>query len=754
MGRARVWVLAATLLGVAGHGWSDVVVSRSAQIAPGEDEGRLELRLGNGAEVAPRPPRTDLAPAKALSDREVRRVLDRLPPLPPLEGEEKSFALRESSLPPPRTGATVKEAFPPPQTAPTPETPAAGPLAVSRRAPEGEVPLAPQLSLTFSQPMVAVSSHDALAREGVPVRLEPQPSGHWRWVGTKTLLFEPEPRFPMATQYRVTIPAGTRSAGGGTLPGDVSFTFSTPPLQLEAHHPLDAPALRQPLLFASFDQRIDPERLRSSITLAPGNVAVRLATADEVKADAAVSQLAAQASDGRWLAFVPVTPLPADTSVTVAIAAGAPSAEGPRTTPKTLRWQFRTFGRLKVESHQCGYGGECRPGWPWTVTLSNPLDAKAFQRDWVRVTPEVPLRTSVYGNVLQIEADTKGRTAYQVRIAAALRDQFGQTLGKDGTLTFTVGSAEPQLSGHEGVVVLDPMASPAFSVFSVNHSELRVRAYAVGPTDWPAFTAFMQERWRDAQRTPPGRLALSETVAVKAAADELTETRIDLRKALSNGLGHAILVVEPSRPARNARQSVVAWVQATQIGLDAFVDDQSLVAWATSLADGKPLVDCALSIDASTAVRSGADGVARLDLELGGGRVLIARCGNDVAILPESEYVYGDTVGWQRRLRVDSHAWHVFDDRQMYRPGEEVKLKGWIRRIGAGPSGDVGPLASRPESLGYLVNDAQGNQVASGTAPLNAFAGFDLSIPLPPTMNLGMASVTFTTQARDTSAPT
>ena len=56
--------------------------------------------------------------------------------------------------------------------------------------------------------MVALDSHEGLAHHAVPVRLTPQPPGEWRWVGTRTLLFEPEGRFPMATGYRVEVRAG------------------------------------------------------------------------------------------------------------------------------------------------------------------------------------------------------------------------------------------------------------------------------------------------------------------------------------------------------------------------------------------------------------------------------------------------------------------------------------------------------------------------------------------------------------------
>ena len=51
----------------------------------------------------------------------------------------------------------------------------------------------------------------AEAEKVQPAELRPlPPGGRWRWVGTKTLLFEVEPRLPMATEYSVTVPAGTR----------------------------------------------------------------------------------------------------------------------------------------------------------------------------------------------------------------------------------------------------------------------------------------------------------------------------------------------------------------------------------------------------------------------------------------------------------------------------------------------------------------------------------------------------------------
>jgi uncharacterized protein YfaS (alpha-2-macroglobulin family) len=712
-------------------------------VRPGQvtDAKGLVLRLSEGQESAERPSPAPPARATALSDGETAAVLARLPALEPLPDDEKDFALREKSLPPPRTGATVKEPFPPPADAPSPPPAASGPLTVLRHAPEGDVPLAPNLSVTFSLPMVAVTSHDDLAKAGVPVRLDPQPAGQWRWVGAKTLLFEPTGRFPMATAYRVEVPAGTKSATGDTLASAARWTFTTPPPVLASQHPEARPARRQPILFASFDQKIDPAAVLRSIKLRPA-ATLRLATPDEVKADEDVSRLASQATDGRWLAFVPEAPLPPDAGITVSVGPGTPSAEGPRTTAKAQEWSFRTYGALKVVEHRCGWNGQCPPGTPWQIQFSNPLDVKAWKKSLVTVSPDLPgMQTSVGGQWLNVNGRSKGRTTYRVTLSPEIRDAFGQTLGATPPLTFTVGSAEPLLHGRGGFVTLDPAAGPRFSVYSVNHASVDVRAFAVTPKDWRAFGTFMQNQWRDRAAQPPGRPELNETVKVQGVPDELTETRIDLSKALPNGRGHAIVIVKPTKAAaKNEPPPVVAWVQATQIGLDAFADQERLLAWVSSLRDGRPLEGVELAVEpAGLTGRSGRDGLATFDLKEQGGSVLVARQGDDVALLPDNQGWWGNDGGWRRYPQVPGQAWFVFDDRHLYRPGEEVKLKGWVRQVGAGPRGDVEPLPESYRQLEFVARDAQGNEVAKGTQPLNAFGGFDFALKLPPTMNLGTA---------------
>src|SRR6185503_718804 len=83
--------------------------------------------------------------------------------------------------------------------------------------------------------------------------------------------------------------------------------------------------------------------------------------------------------------------------------------------------------------------------------------------------------------------------------------------------------------------------------------------------------------------------------------------------------------------------------------------------------------------------------------------------------------------------------WFVFDDRKMYRPGEEVHIKGWIRIIGEVKGGDVGLLDAGPTNVEYSLKDSRGNDILRGDARINALGGFDTSFKLPAGMNLGYA---------------
>ncbi|MET0624258.1 MAG: alpha-2-macroglobulin family protein [Pyrinomonadaceae bacterium] len=736
---------------------SDGDVYEAAEEAGAVERKGLRFRLSEGAEQAEAAgPRAPAAPAVKLSQAETARVLARLPELKAAEGDRQEFALRERSLPAPRAGATVLSPFPAPETREAPDAAAAGEQRVVRHSPTGEVPIAPQVSLTFARPAVAVTSQDEAART-VPARLSPQPAGRWRWLGTKTLIFDPaEGRLPMATEFEVSVPAGASKP--------LTWKFATPAPKLVAKYPEGVNTRRDAVIFMEFDQKVDPAAVLRTLKLTAGASApaLRLAKDDEIAADENVSRLVKAATAGRWLAVRATgaggearEALPADSPVTVTVGAGTPSAEGPRRTTAAQSFSFRTYGPFRVTSHACGWNDRCAPSDQWIIQVSNPVDLEAFDASKVKVEPEVPgLTVNAYGTTIYVHGSKRGRTSYRVTLDPALRDQFGQTLGSPVTVSFNVGPAPPGLmSGGGNFVVLDPAGGPHLSVYSVNHPTLKVTLYAVEPKDYEAYVAHMRsvngyyDEKRQGPAGPPGTLVSSKPVAVKGQPDELTETRLDLSAALKGGRGNVFVVVEPASRAaaqkgRGAQREVLrTWVQVTGIGLDAFVDREELVGWATALADGRPLEGVEMTLlPSGPRATSGRDGLVRLGLPPQTSAMtgmLLARRGDETAFLPElSDWWYGAS-SWARRDAPDALRWYVFDDRKMYKPGEEVSLKGWLRRVGGGKNGDVGPLAGGAASVTYTLRDSRGNEILKDSAPLNALGGFDTKFKLPATMNLG-----------------
>ena len=736
------------------------VYAGNPSVITDEDEG-LRFRLSEGTNQPETRPATNPKPATTLSNAETEAVLKRLPQIKAETSDETDFALRPQSLPPPRTGITVMQPFPAANEMAPPDLKAAGPLEVIRYSPEGDVPITPNLSVTFSQPMIAITSQEEAAKY-VPVKLTPEPTGKWRWIGTKTLLFEPDVRFPMATQYSVSVPAGTKSATGGTLSNAKSWTFTTPPPTVKTTYPgTGAPRPLDSLMFVELDQRVDPAAVLKTIKVTAGNapVPLRLATNDEIEADLYLKQLVKNAEKDRWLAFRAIDALPGNSYLTVTIGPGTPSVEGPRTTNAKQDFNFYTYGPLRITKSECGYSGGCRPQDWFRIEFNNPIDATAFKESQVTIQPAMEgLKPFLQGNAIVINGIKKPDTTFKLTLDKSITDAFGQKLGKDETVEFKVGPADPVfwLSGN-GFAVLDPDGPRRLSLYTVNFKTVKVSLYAVEPSDWIQFQIYRQLHYRGANDpagkkvTLPGRLIDSKQVGLKSSPNEMIETTIDLAPAFKNGFGQALVAIESISPiSDNLHNPLLCWVQSTQIGLDAFVDNKQLIGWANSLVDGAPLSDVKMEIiPAKVSATTGTDGIASLPLKPApdtGKSILVARRGDDVAILPEDTSAWwNNETSWRQKPETDDLVWYVFDDRKLYRPGEEVHIKGWIRRIGTGKDGDVGLLNGAIKTLKYVIEDDNDNEISRGTLTLNAFGGFDTAFKLPENMNLGTATVEFET---------
>jgi uncharacterized protein YfaS (alpha-2-macroglobulin family) len=694
----------------------------------------------------------DAAPAAAgdkLDPGAISAVVDRLPPFA-TSGGAVPFKRPPEPLARPRVGATITKPFGGAAPEPKPKPTDSGPLKVLRYQPIGDVDIAPDLSVTFSQPMVPLGTLAQLDQAAVPVKVTPALKGRWRWIGTRTLRFEftgAIDRLPMATSYNVEVPAGVASQTGNKLAAAVHWTFQTPPPNVLTFAPEQTTVDTTPVFIATFDQRVDPDAVIKTMTLdaAGKRFTVRRASTAEVIANDTVHQISDDTPDGRWIAFRPTSKLPNGVGLAISIGPGTPSAEGPRTTTTPSIHRAITYSALAVTNTGCGFGEGCRPGTSFTVEFNNALDAKAFASKQVTITPALAASIGVAGNTITINGATKRDTHYVVHLPATLRDEFGQTLGAATTKEFDVGEATPALMPFGGrLTTTDPSATrPSVSVTSVGQQKLKVDVYATDPSRWLDYEN-IAGRWDGNQSLAAWSKLSTTTIAVDGGGRDLTESTIDLGADLHGPTGHLLVVVSPTKqypstdPLYWQNRPTITWVQVTSIGVDALSTSDQLITWATNLRDGAPLAGVQVKLggtDSSAVTDAG--GLARVAIVRA--RYLTATKGTDVALLPaDSEYE------WNKATPGDSVTGFAFDDRGIYRPGESVHVKGWFRRVRAAQQSTIAPLGSG-RAAHWTARDAFGNEIGKGDLTLGAVSSFDLKLAVPTGAALGEATLEVST---------
>lgn len=707
------------------------------------------IRLSKGSAPGAAASPTAVVAGTPLDDDQVAAVVGQLPAWTPPAADATEFSWPAQSLQPP-PAPTTQQPFPSGGDQATPPATPTGPLHVLRTQPTGDAPVAPFASITFDQPMVPVATVGQLAAADVPATITPDVAGTWQWIGTSTLRFDAATaqRLPMATHYTITVPAGTVSATGGTLAEAVSFDFVTPPATVRSLVPSGEDLGLTPVFVATFDQRVDPAAVLAVTTLKAGDDAVRIrqATADEIAADADAQQAVDNAVDGQWLAFRPSAALAPDTALAIEIGPQIPSEEGPDTSDAVASYSVSTYAPLRIDETACGYGQGCHPGDAFTITFNNTLDADRFDPDAVTIDPAVPGATvAAYGNAVAIYGATKANTTYTVTLPASLADTHGQQLGRAVAESFDVGDPVPFLQPFVNLfTTLDPYAAtPTLPVVSLGHRQLRVRVYAVQPQDWALFPQRMSEALYGGPSGQPQELPYTllddRTVDVAGSAADVAITELDVAEQLAASGGDVVVRVDPDSVGGDQfrNQPAIGWVQSTQLGLDAVADATTVHAYVSDLRTGAPVAGAVVDlVGTSTATATtDAGGEATLALDRSGAALLRATADGQTALLPASNY----GGAWQRTDVHPSTAFYAFADRGVYRAGETVSIKGWVRQVL--PDRPAHPVLPAPSAITFTARDQMGNAIASGDATADPLGGFHLTFDLPDGTNSGPLSI-------------
>jgi uncharacterized protein YfaS (alpha-2-macroglobulin family) len=639
-------------------------------------------------------------------------------------------------------------------------------------SPQGEIGDPTEINLVFNRPMRPLEL--AGEESHSPAVIEPPVKGTFRWVGTSALSFAPEGHLPLATDFKVTVPAGTRALDGTQLAKTYELRFSTPPPSIVRSDPGNRAGHLTPQ--TKFTLRWNQPVADTEITRA-----VKLFGADRSKGAIPFAVRHPDPQNAMLTELAPKTPLPKDSAIEMVVAGDLHGIEGPRTSGQEQTLTFQTFGPLKVDEMACDHDtphGKCSPSSEVSLRLSNEVKIKDLKRAIV-IEPPVALKWGTRSeddttSWLTLDGKFGPAKSFTVRlrstIAAAagpktpVRDQYGQALGQDWVGKVDFDDFWPRADiGVQGVY-LEASEKRDIPVLAVNMREMRIASKALKQDDVFAFGPAESSMRSNFEKIVDlgGSSATFHPVAPKNVAATTFVHGDDVLGGQARRGPIAVAVSYTDRPgtprAREASSSRI--VQVTDLAISAKVSHEGTLVWVTRLSTGTPVGGASVEVKRSPREGGASSGTFQTD---GEGFVTISKDrfvpldeGVDSATIfvrTGDDWAYRHVVealsGWRFGASIESGSDEapigmVFTERGLYRPGDTVKVKGIVRE--PRPRGTATPAG---KEVRLELKGPEAELISEHTATLNAFGTFAFDVKVPETGKLG----SYTLAARTSDRP-
>ena len=623
-----------------------------------------------------------------------------------------------------------------------------GPLGIVHAGPRGRTAgprESDEIVVVFDHAMAPLAERPFDDRSPV-FSIEPAVEGAFRWMGTRTLAFVPKKLLPRATEFKVTIPAGTRSLDGYELKDGYAWTFETPRPRLLRHLPRDEAdqlGLETETVLA-FDQPVDPSKIRDYLSFTGSDESGR-----ETRPAFDLARPTEQALRDAGIPYSvegavilrPKDKLAPGFSYAVEVRAGLTGREGRLPMEENVLFRYSTFKEFRFIEFEQEENRE--PGRPLTFRFSNRVVYKEFVEK-IRIEPKVDIPEYYQewdqGNpTLWISLPLKPETSYSVTIPAGLRDDFGNVLGKEETLTFATGALPPAVHLTTGDGVIESYGELTCPLYAVNTPQVRVQAARLSLDQViPVLTA--KDRWsaRNFFQPTPGFYGYDRPLSVNLPHNERGFVPISLRDIEPDGRGFLFLQVHTFSEDEWLRYPKT-FLQLTDLGLSGKFSPDNNVIWVSTLKTGQPApgADVEIRDDRNRVLwqgRTAEDG----RVETPGWKALglkaanewskprqwvFARLGEDAALLSsdDSEGVepYRFNISYDWNPEPPRFQGTIFSERGIYRAGETVHLKGVLREREKG----AWKIPAVREAA-IEINDPFQNTVFEKKVPLDAFGSF------------------------------
>jgi uncharacterized protein YfaS (alpha-2-macroglobulin family) len=646
-------------------------------------------------------------------------------------------------------------------------------LKILQHAPEGDLQSTAegqQVVVTFSRPMLALgSSQDS--SDFCPIKIEPGLPGNCRWLGTSTLSYQFYQAPAPGGHYDVIIPAGTASkVTGEKLEADFKFSFNTERPNFRAAYPPDKSAWLglKPTFYAQFSLSMSAATASRYVELREdGGQPIPLQSAEHylkelrrlhAKGQLQELQFSSWEGSAQYLEFKPGQDLLPGKSYTLVFKKGWPALGGSGAgLPQDQELHYSTYGSFQFLGMQDIVESGCRH--KLVLNFSNPLSCEDLGR-YLSVSPSVkilaldpealPESTREVDGHWELNLSRwkfKPNTQYHISLKAGMSDAFGNVLEKNEAMDWAGMAPCPSTSFEGGFGVMESYVPPRHPLDAKNTTSVPLIYASVKSSDVVSF-------YQKQQESSKPDLSLYKKTDWPLPVSAGTHSYIDLGKVLGPELGSFTALGLPESDGGGTWN--LALDNLTELGLTAKSSPESTLIWVTRLRDAQPVEGAELEIrDASNRLlwsgKSDSQGLSRAPgwKALGAKKrvrwespelFILASLQGRSALL--STHYHEGIEPW--RFRLDDGSYNenadtsqrrsqVFTDRGVYRPGESVHFKGFLRDL---KSGDWKIPQGRSD-LKLEIRDNRNQVALTASAQLSEQGSFEYSFSLPANAGTG-----------------
>jgi uncharacterized protein YfaS (alpha-2-macroglobulin family) len=641
-------------------------------------------------------------------------------------------------------------------------------LKITSYTPSGEQPLVSDISVHFNEQMIPLEPIKTSQQRTIPITISPAQPGGWEWLDPYTAAFKHQAsRLPLATHFVLSVSKDLTSLAGNHLEKDFTWTTDSPSIN-QMNWIYDNWCKKNNCIPVRFDQEVSAEKILPFLHLKDAEQEYSLTVIPQSKW-ASVCFSEQNQNDGRVVLFQAPANIPKFKKLTLLLDKGAPAEEGPLCSKERLETEcevglapFICDGWLKTVGGKSirTYVENIEPNRDISIPFNFPLKDLISLPDLVTISPPIPnLKISKSIPGINLYGSTEANQTYKITLNPNTEDLYGRTLGKTKPLTINIRkhvvaakkrirqkAAHRLFDTYQPIFVLSPhqALAPNVSIQSINDRRLQVKIFKVTADDW---------RTIDNQLVLPERKPIFDKIikVTDFKVNRICQTTVNLQPFLKDEFGQLLVDVSELPDRAPADRSYVpqrrygnwseptnfkVWVEKTDLAVQSSLDQNKLFSFVTSLKTGHPCEGAAVSFEGSKEVaRTNADGLCEIQLSatvaenIQKGLVRVAKDA-DAVILP------GAIFGSAGKVNIIE----AFTDKNLYKPGETVNVKGWMRSRENQPLADLALPKKTGTKIFYRVK--LGNrEIVKGQGVVGNLDSFQLPIVLPEKCDLGMYNI-------------